>query len=243
VFRRAPAAGAMPRLAAGSRPSAEDLARLEQALPLQPTHLAVALSGDREPGGWWGPGRRAGWADAIEAARLAAGAVDVVLDVEAADVAPWHPGRCAALLVDGQVLGHAGELHPRVVDAMELPERTCAAELDLLALLAASPELVPAPPMSAYPPATLDVAVVVDASVAASAVAAALTDGAGPLLESLRLFDVYTGAPLQPGEKSLAFALRLRSADRTLTAEEAVAVRDAAVAEAARRCGAVLRGG
>src|SRR3954451_944626 len=70
VFHGAPVAGAMPDLVAGRRPSAEDLARLEAALPAQPSHLAVAMSGDREPGGWWGPARRAGWADAIEAARL-----------------------------------------------------------------------------------------------------------------------------------------------------------------------------
>src|SRR3954447_19202489 len=89
VFRGAPAAGAMPELVAGRRPTADELARLDTALPTQPTHLAVALAGEREPGGWWGPARRAGWADAVEAARLAARAVDVVLDVEAADVAPW----------------------------------------------------------------------------------------------------------------------------------------------------------
>jgi len=165
VFRGGPVAGAMPDLVAGRRPSAEELARLEAALPSQPTHLAVALSGDREPGGWWGPGRRAGWADAVEAGRLAARAVDVTVDIEAAEVAPWHPGRCAALKVAGQVVGHAGELHPRVAEALSLPERSCAAELDLLALLRAAPEVVPSPPISAYPPATFDVAVVVDDSV------------------------------------------------------------------------------
>jgi len=243
VFRGAPVAGAMPELAAGRRPSAEELARLEAALPAQPTHLAVAMSGDREPRGWWGPGRRAGWADAVEAARIAARAVDVELTVEAAELAPWHPGRCAALSVAGQVVGHAGELHPRVVEALSLPDRTCAAEIDLRAVLEAAPEIVPSPPMSAYPPATFDVAVVVDASVPVAAVAAALADGAGDLLESLRLFDVYTGPPLGESEKSLAFALRVRAPDRTLTTEEATALRDAAVGEAAARCGAVLRGG
>src|SRR4051794_8099587 len=242
VFRGAPVAGAMPELRAGHRPSAEDLARLEEALPAQPTHLAVALSGDREPGGWWGAGRRAGWPDAVEAARIAARAVDLELAVEATVLAPWHPGRCAALSVAGRVVGHAGELHPRVLEALSLPARTCAAELDLLAVLGSAPDLVPSPPMSPYPPATLDVAVVVDTSVPAAKVADALAEGAGPLLESLRLFDVYTGPPLGEGDKSLAFALRLRAADHTLTAEEATALRDAAVAEAARRCGAVLRG-
>lgn len=242
VFRRRPDAGPMPSLPAGRRPAPEELQQIEAALPLQPTHLAVALAGESERGGWWGPARTAGWADAIEAARVAADAVDVRLEARAAELAPWHPGRCAALVVGDVVVGHAGELHPRVIETLGLPARACAVELDLGAVLAAAPEILAAPAVSPYPPATLDVAVVVGAEVAAADVTSALSDGAGPLLESLRLFDVYTGAPLGPGEKSLAFALRLRAADRTMTAEEAVAIRDAAVAEAHRRCGAVLRG-
>ena len=78
--------------------------------------------------------------------------------------------------------------------------------------------------------------------VPAADVEAALRDGAGELLESLRLFDVYTGEQIGEGKKSLAYALRFRAADRTLTAEEATAARDAAVAAAAERTGAVLRG-
>jgi phenylalanyl-tRNA synthetase beta chain len=242
VFRHRADAAPMPTMAAGSRPTEESLQQLEAALPVQPRHLAIALAGDREPGGWWGRARPAGWADVIELAKVAARAVDVRLDARQADLPPWHPGRCAELVVDGVVVGHAGELHPRVVGTLGLPERACAAEIDLDAVLAASPELVSAPAVSPYPPATLDVAVVVAEGVAAADVTAALVAGAGPLLESLRLFDVYTGPPLDAGQKSLAFALRLRAADRTMTAEEAVAIRDAAVAEANRRCGAVLRG-
>jgi phenylalanyl-tRNA synthetase beta chain len=242
VFRRRPGAGRMPSLAAGRRPAPEELQQIEDALPLQPTHLAVAFAGERERGGWWGAGRPASWADAIEVARVAARAVDVQLDVRSVETSPWHPGRCAALVVDGVVVGHAGELHPRVIEALGLPARACAAELDLGAVIEAAPRIVAAPSVSPYPPASLDVAVVVGADVPAADVAAALVDGAGPLLESLRLFDVYAGPPLGAGEKSLAFALRLRAADRTMTAEESVAIRDAAVAEAHRRHGAVLRG-
>ena len=139
--------------------------------------------------------------------------------------------------------GHAGELHPRVVKAFGLPARTCAFELDL-AVIAAAAEVagpVRGPALSAYPLATQDIALVVAADVPAADVAAALTDGAGELLEDVRLFDVYTGAQLGAGNKSLAYTLRLRAPDRTLTAAEATAARDAAVAEAARRTGAVLR--
>jgi len=97
--------------------------------------------------------------------------------------------------------------------------------------------------VSTFPLATQDVALVVGAAVPAAEVDAALRAGAGPLLEDLRLFDVYTGTQVGEGSKSLAFTLRLRAPDRTLTAEEASAARDAAVAEAAARVGAVQRTG
>jgi phenylalanyl-tRNA synthetase beta chain len=108
-------------------------------------------------------------------------------------------------------------------------------------LIAAAPDVVPAPIVSAYPPATIDIAVVVDAGVPSVDVANALQAGAGDLLEAIRLFDVYEGGQVGEGKKSLAFTLRLRALDRTLTAEESTAVRDAAVAAAEQQVGAVLR--
>jgi phenylalanyl-tRNA synthetase beta chain len=105
---------------------------------------------------------------------------------------------------------------------------------------------VQAPQLSTYPPAVQDVALIVPASVPAAAVAEALAAGAAGagdlVLEDLRLFDVYTGEQAGEGRKSLAYTLRFRAPDRTLTADEASAAREAAVAEAARRTGAVLRG-
>jgi phenylalanyl-tRNA synthetase beta chain len=221
------------------RPDDETLAALLGAVPAQPWHVAVALTGNREPRGWWGPGRPATWADAVEAARRVAAASGVELTVRAGERAPWHPGRCAELLVDGRVVGHAGELHPRVCAALELPARTSVMELDLDALPAA--DVPVGPPVSSFPPVLLDLALVVGDDVPSAAVAEALRDGAGELLEDLRLFDVYTGPPVPAGSRSLAFALTLRAPDRTLTSEEATAVRDAAVAAAASRTGAELR--
>lgn len=237
----APGVAASPPVDRG--PSAEELAAVEAALPDQPVRAAVVMAGEREASGWWGDGRRAGWADAIQAAREVARAAGVELTVRADQQPPWHPGRCARLLAGDRELGHAGELHPRVVGAYDLPSGTCAVELELSRLEAvASGRPVPAPAVSAYPVATLDVALVVDSGVPAAEVEGALRDGAGDVLESARLFDIYTGEQVAEGKRSLAYALRLRAPDRTLTAEEATAVRDAAVAEAARRTGAVLRG-
>ncbi|HEY1177209.1 MAG TPA: phenylalanine--tRNA ligase subunit beta, partial [Phytomonospora sp.] len=155
------------------------------------------------------------------------------------EYAPWHPGRCAELVHDGHVIGHAGELHPEVCEALELPRRTCAMELDLDAL--PLPGIVRAPGVSIYPPFLIDVAVVTDAATPSAEVSRALATGAGELLEAIELFDVFSGEQVGEGRKSLAYRLTLRAEDRTLTAEEAVVARDAAVAVAAERVGATMR--
>jgi phenylalanyl-tRNA synthetase beta chain len=223
------------------RPTDAEWEALQAAVPAQPLHLALATTGRRERDGWWGPGRAAGWEDAIAAVRGVADTLGVDVTVHQAAVAPWHPGRCAEIRLGGKVVGHAGELHPTVCRAYGLPARAAAAEVDLSALVDAARAVAPGPRFSSYPVAKEDVALVVDDDVAASAVEAALREGAGELLESVRLFDVYTGAQVGEGRKSLAFALRFRAPDRTLKEGEAAAARDAAVRLAAERTGAVQR--
>ncbi|HEY8045970.1 MAG TPA: phenylalanine--tRNA ligase subunit beta [Streptosporangiaceae bacterium] len=243
-----------PILRTDRGPTVHELATLEAALPEQPLHIAAAVTGERELDGWWGEGRPAGWQDAIEAARQVLRDSGVPFQIRAEQIPPWHPGRCAALFVqaeEGQewLAGYAGELHPRVIAAFGLPPRTAAMELDLSVIETAAAALGPAgaPAISPYPVATQDVALLVPEGVPAADVEAALVEGVGQseysgLLEEARLFDVYTGEQAGPGRKSLAYALRFRAPDRTLTVEETTAARDAAVGEAGRRLGAVLRG-
>ncbi|MFJ3767864.1 phenylalanine--tRNA ligase subunit beta [Streptomyces sp. NPDC090082] len=246
VFRPGDRPGVAVRLGVDRRPTDEEIAEVNAALPAQPRRAAVVLAGAREQAGWWGKGRPSDWADAVEAGRTVAAEAGVELIISADQHAPWHPGRCAAfhVEVDGEkvLVGHAGELHPRVVKAFGLPARACAMEIDLDLLEKANEGPLKAPRISSFPVATQDVALVVAAGVPAADVEAALTEGAGELLESIRLFDVYTGDQLGEGSKSLAYALKFRAADRTLTVDEASAARDAAVALAAERTGAVLRG-
>ncbi|MFC9909319.1 phenylalanine--tRNA ligase subunit beta [Streptomyces sp. NPDC059862] len=246
VFHPREDQGVATHLPVDRRPTDEEIATLNAALPEQPRHVAVVLAGAREQAGWWGKDRPADWADAIEAARTVAREAGAELVVRKGQYGPWHPGRCAELVVvaDGteRVVGHAGELHPRVLKALGLPARTCAMELDLDALEQVGDGTPQAPRISTFPVATQDVALVVDQPVPHAEVEAALREGAGELLESIRLFDVYENAEqLGDGRKSLAYALRFRAADRTLTVDEASAARDAAVALAAERTGAVLR--
>ena len=236
-----------PRPAVTGRPSQAELADLESLLPDQPTHVAVALAGLRSPSGWWGSGEGASWADAVEAARVVAAAVGAEIVVRRGSTPqPWHPGRCAEIAVvsaDGtaRVLGHAGELAPRACESLGVPPRTSVMELDLSSLIAAVAGPVAARPLSTYPVAKEDVALVVDDAVPAESVRAALVTGAGDLLESVRLFDVYTGDQVEEGKKSLAFALRFRAPDRTLTVDEVTAARESAVAAAVVGVGAAQR--
>ncbi len=230
-----------PILGVAWRPDDADLEKLMAAVPRQPLTLGVVLVGERQSSGWWGAGRGVGWADAIQVVREVARVLAVEVTVEQATHEPWHPGRCARFRLGDDVVGYAGELLPSVCEAYGVPPRTSAVEVDLDLLVGAAPSVVPGPEFSTYPVAKEDVALVVDADLPAALLEATLREGAGELLESVRIFDVYTGAQAGEGKKSLAFALRFRAPDRTLTEAETGAARDAAVALAAQRHGAVQR--
>ncbi|QKD79887.1 phenylalanine--tRNA ligase subunit beta [Actinomyces marmotae] len=244
-----------PIIGVDRRPTDDELAALEAGIPAQPLHIGVVLAGDRERAGVLGPARPWDWVDAVETARAVAHAMGLGVEAAApaAPVAPWHPGRVAELrlpatragreVIPGQVVAHAGELHPRVARALGLPERSCAVEIDLDALLdAAEGRGVPQMgAISTFPAAKEDIALVVDESVTASQVEALIRATAKDLAEDVRLFDVFRGEQLGQGRKSLAFSLRLRAADRTLTAEDTAGLRKRIVKRAAKTLGAELR--
>ncbi|MFT8395858.1 phenylalanine--tRNA ligase subunit beta [Propionibacterium sp.] len=237
-------AAPMPQVS--HRPGDDEISALYSSLPDQPRMLAGVVCGQWTPASWRGPAVAADWTHAVLLAQTAAEALGAELVRSAAAIAPWHPGRCAKLSVRNQQgelvdIGAAGELHPDVISAFGLSSRTCAVELNLDLLIAAAPTSGEVSALSPYPLTKEDVALVLDESVPAADVEAALTEGAGPLLESVALFDVYTGPQAGPGKKSLAYNLRLRHPERTLTQAEASEVRDAAVALVAERFGAQLR--
>ncbi|HEV7421066.1 MAG TPA: phenylalanine--tRNA ligase subunit beta [Mycobacterium sp.] len=221
------------------RPTDDEIATIDDSLPRQPLHVAAVLSGLREPEGPWGPGRPVEASDAFEVVRIIGRACNVEFTLRAAQQLPWHPGRCAEVLVGETVVGHAGQLHPAVIERTGLPKGTSAVELDLDAVPLV--ERLPAPAVSPFPAVFQDVSLIVPDDVAAQAVIDAVREGAGELLEDVRLFDVYVGPQIGEGRKSVTLALQFRAADRTLTEDEASAARDAAVALAADRVGAVHR--
>jgi phenylalanyl-tRNA synthetase beta chain len=230
---------AVERIPNDRRPTDEEIATLDASLPRQPQHVGVVMAGLREPAGPWGPGRPVEARDAFEAVRVIGRAAGVELMLRAAQYLPWHPGRCAEVVIGDTVVGHAGQLHPAVVERSGLPEGTCVVELDLDAIPIT--EAMPAPSVSPFPAVFQDVSLIVGEDIAAQTVVDAVRDGAGELLEDVRLFDVYTGPQIGDGRKSVTLALRFRAADRTLTEDEASVARDAAVKTAADRVGAVQR--
>lgn len=231
---------AAPRPSVSQRPSADELAALDAALPVQVDAMAAVVAGNWLPQQWDGPAVPATWEHVVAFAERAAAALGLQVTRKQAVKVPWHPGRCAQLMVGETVIGFAGELHPVVCEQFGLPARTCAVELNLGELIAAAPQGGQISSLESFPLAKEDVALIVDADVPSADVEAALVRGAGDLLESISLFDIYTGPQIGDGKKSLAYALRFR-ADRTLTDAEAAAARQAAVEVAVEAVGAVQR--
>jgi phenylalanyl-tRNA synthetase beta chain len=226
----------------GVKPSDEVLDGLYDGVPHQPLHIAAVLTGHDSPAAATHTPRAWDWADALDVARLIADVLGVELVVSQGSHQAFHPGRAAQLaLRSGDVVGYAGELHPKLLAAHDMPARSVALEVNVEALFEAAADVIVAKHISGFPVATQDVALVVPQEVPADQVLAALREGAGGLLEDVALFDVYAGPGIDEGKKSLAFGLRFRADDRTLTADEASEARAAAVAVAAERFGAVQR--
>lgn len=234
--------GPGPRHLPGYHPSDAELEAIYASVPAQTYRYAGIIAGNAELTGVWGKGRKAEATDVIDTVRRIATVNGLEVTVEADQIAPWHPGRAAKfVLADGQILGHAGELHPKVCENLGLPTRTVAFEIDLDALLAQADLRSWDGALSTYPVSRQDVALIVDADLPTQTLAATLREGAGEELELLETFDLYTGDQLPEGKKSLAFRLTFRAPDRTLKADEASAMREAATALAAERHGAEVR--
>ncbi|WP_154605222.1 phenylalanine--tRNA ligase subunit beta [Arthrobacter sp. AQ5-05] len=226
----------------GAKPPEDVLDALYDGIPYQPLTIGAIFTGKDSPAAPGHTPRPWDWADALDAARLVSDVVGVELVVEQGSHQAFHPGRAAVLsLRNGDVVGHAGELHPKLLAEHNLPARTVAMEINADKVFAAAADVIVAKPISTFPVATQDVALVVPAAVPAQAVLETLREGAGELLEDVTLFDEYQGAGIPEGSKSLAFGLRFRATDRTLTADEASSARLAAVELAGERFGATQR--
>ena len=221
----------------GSRPSDALIQEIFASVPPQALHVAGLLVGKSENEDWQGKARAYTWQDAIAFAQDIVEMCNLPFTVKRSDFAPWHPGRCAEIIVDGKAVAHAGEIHPRILAKYGLPERSVAFAVGLSAL--PDSPIVKPQSVGTMPAAVQDIALIVDAGVSADSVMQALRSGAGELLEDISLFDRYD--KVGDGKVSLAFTLSFRAADRTLTGEEVATMRESAVNAAVKATGAVLR--
>jgi phenylalanyl-tRNA synthetase beta chain len=225
-------------LSTDKRPTDAELEKIYNSIPKQMTMLAAIVTDSLESKGWWGKGELFTWSDAISLTADLLDLMNVEYELVASNFAPWHPGRCAEFKVAGRPIAHAGELHPKVAQLYNLPVGATAFGI----LISELPDAVipQSKPIITLPAAIQDVSLLIPAGITALAVENSLRIGAGEALESIELFDRYQNQ--ETGEVSLAFTLKFRSSEKTLTSEEASAYREAAVAKAVADHGVVLRG-
>jgi phenylalanyl-tRNA synthetase beta chain len=229
--------------AAAARPEFEGVLRGDSArLPDEREHLAALRAGSvrRRPFEADRPVEPSDLVAAVEALRDGLRLAD--LRFEAATVDGYHPTRAARVVVDGKVAGVVGEVAPDVVRAHGLEGAASAFEIDVDLLIAGTRRDAAYVPVSRFPASNIDLAFVVDNAVPAGAVRDTLRAAGGELLEEVRLFDVFRSPALGDLKRSLAFALRFRAPDRTLTDEEVARLRQAAIDAVVRAHGAELRG-
>ena len=153
----------------------------------------------------------------------------------------FHPGRCADVAVEGQVIGTLGEIHPLVAKNYDVSGRMYVARLDFTALLKLQNTEIAYKPLPKYPSVARDIAVVCDNAVLVGDLEACISRSGKGLVKEVELFDIYTGSPIPEGKKSVAFSLKLRSEDHTLTDQEADEDVKAILAALEGELGAVLR--
>jgi phenylalanyl-tRNA synthetase beta chain len=251
VLRTSLLPGLLRSVARNAAQHAESIALFELARIYEPTHkplpqetlvLGAVFAGARGAKDWR---RDPGVWDFFGAKGVLQSAL-AAMEIEPAEFAslkgmPFHRTRASSISIRGTRLGAIGELHPNVCERFDVPEGAVAFEVAVAGLLAAAPGRAKVEELSRFPAVYMDLAVVVNEGVAAGKVEEVVRGAGAPDVTSVRLFDVYTGDQVPEGKKSLAFALELRSHERTLSDEDAEAVRDRILRALEERTGATLR--
>ena len=210
-------------------------------LPDQPDRFGFVAAGKAAPR-WDGTGAAYDVFDATGTWDLVASAMRLSgCEIRPVAAAPFHPGRAAEIICDGERIGIVGEIHPGVAETHGLDGRVIAGEFDLVPLVAARDPWTFVPP-STYPPQMFDLAFEVDSDVPAGDILAAIDRAGGALLENRRVFDVYEGDPIPAGRKSIAISLTVRAPDRTLSDADIAPIRRSIVEAVTDATGASLRG-
>ncbi len=216
----------------------------DDLLPEEPLHLAILLTGAREAP-WWQSGESADM-DFYDMKGLLESLLHAlhigIFDWRRGTHSSLHPGRSADLLLGGELVGSFGELHPQVAGRFKLGEsKVIVGEFAIAPLIRHTQRLHDIVPLPTQPAVLEDIALVVRADIPASKVEAVIKQAGGRLLKEVALFDVYTGEPIPPGKKSLAYALTYQDDNRTLTDKNAARIRKKIIGAARRQLNAELR--
>jgi phenylalanyl-tRNA synthetase beta chain len=217
-----------------------------ERLPAEPTRLAIVLAGLVEPASW----DRASQ-NTLDFFDLK-GMIEALLEelhlpkvtFEPAEHPSFHPGKCAVVKSGEKLLGIFGELHPLVKARFDFVQLTVvAADLDVEAILSLAPATFDMLPVPAYPPILEDIAIIVDEDIPAAQIEALIRQTGGKVLRDLRLFDIFRGAQIGEGKKSMAYSLTYQSSEKTLNDQDAAQIRNKIVRRLEQELGAKLRAG
>jgi len=211
----------------------------QKDLPSEPEMLCGILSGSRFEKSWHGGDELLDFYDAKGVIEGLLSHLGIEASFEESRDESLHPVKQAAMIIAGNKLGVVGELHPKVLQAFEIPEAACLFEIDLTALLPFTLGHKMFQPIPRFPTIVRDVALVVDAGVTHQRVEDIIKSF--PLVERVTIFDVYSGGQLPPGKKSLAYSITFQSPTHTLTDEEVNQVQQQILDKLSTELGATLR--
>jgi len=222
--------------------SGEELAQGRDRLPEERSMLAAAGMGEI-PGGWNGKGTRIDYYffKGVLEALLGRLNIDNISFVPEEEHPTFHPGRTARVLAGGVELGILGEMHPDILERLELPQRVVGFELDSARVLECAREIKDYSPLPRFPSVQRDIAVLAPKDISAQKLVETIKKAGGELLRSVYLFDAYEGEQVKKGYRSLAFALKFLAGDRTLTVEEINSIMEKMDEKLMREAGAEIR--
>ncbi|RHW40694.1 phenylalanine--tRNA ligase subunit beta [Neobacillus notoginsengisoli] len=211
-------------------------------LPAEEEHLAAAMTGLWVSNPWQGEkkpvdfyvlkGILEGLTEKLELSNR--------IEYIQAQMDGMHPGRTADILLDGKRIGFIGQVHPSMQKQLDLKD-TYVFELKLNELLEAGTEPLHYEPIPRFPSITRDIALVADKDIPAGTLRSIILEAGGQLLKEASVFDLYEGANMEEGKKSIAFSLKYMDPERTLTDEEVTKVHEKVLAALKEKAGAVLR--
>ena len=241
VFYRHKSYKNVPKIGVGFPPKKLTLKEIDLALPVEKTNIALLAFGDVVNNGWWGAGLKHSASSIGQIIRTLANQLAIEIEFEKNSTSPWHPGRSALVKANGIVLGAFGQLHPNVVSSYGFNKDLFGFELFGDLVIQAASEDRKFKNFGKMPYAVEDLALVVQSEQSAFAIQDAIKRAGGSHIESVNLFDIFTGTQIGEGKKSLTFRLVLRSEERTLTAEDLSTIRDRILRRVREDFGAQVR--